>query len=196
MKEADPQWPLFGLRVLDLSTEISGPYCTKLLTDAGADVIKLESPDGGDPLRRWSASGVDLPAAEDGALFQFLNASKRSVVADLGSSEGRQLVLDLTPTLDLVIENFGPGGLEQRRLPFETLRAKNPALSLVSISAWGATGPWADRPATEWTLQAAVGCTGYRGLPDRGPVGAGGRIGEWVAASRWSTWMEMAGWTS
>ena len=181
MKEADPQWPLFGLRVLDLSTEISGPYCTKLLTDAGADVIKLESPDGGDPLRRWSASGVDLPAAEDGALFQFLNASKRSVVADLGSSEGRQLVLDLTPTLDLVIENFGPGGLEQRRLPFETLRAKNPALSLVSISAWGATGPWADRPATEWTLQAAVGCTGYRGLPDRGPVGAGGRIGEWVA---------------
>ena len=181
MKDAAPQWPLAGLRVLDLSTQISGPYCTKLLADAGADVIKLESPEGGDPLRRWSASGAEIPDDQDGALFQFLNASKRSVVADLDSSEGRRLVLDLAPSIDLVVESFGPGAMQQHELALETLQAKNPALSLVSISAWGATGPWADRPATEWTLQAAVGCTGYRGLPERGPVGAGGRLGEYVA---------------
>ena len=115
MKDAAPQWPLAGLRVLDLSTEISGPYCTKLLADAGADVIKLESPDGGDPLRRWSASGTDIPVDEDGALFQFLNTSKRSVVADLDASEGRRLVLDLAPSIDLVVESFGPGVMQQRQ---------------------------------------------------------------------------------
>jgi crotonobetainyl-CoA:carnitine CoA-transferase CaiB-like acyl-CoA transferase len=188
-------WPLAGLRVIDLSSEIAGPYASKLFADAGADVIKLEHPDGGDPLRRWTASGAAIPEGDDGALFQYLNASKRSVAADLTTAEGRALVLDLAASADLLIESLGPGELERRGLSFEALRHGNRALSLVSISHWGATGPWARRPATEWTLQAAIGLTGRRGLPERGPVGVGGRVGEWVAGSYAATGA-LAAWLS
>jgi crotonobetainyl-CoA:carnitine CoA-transferase CaiB-like acyl-CoA transferase len=172
--------PLSGLRVLDLSSEIAGPYATKLLADAGADVIKLEAP-AGDPLRRWSASHSEISGS--GALFQFLNTSKRAAVADLESPTGRKLCLDLARSSDLLFESLGAGRLEALGLGWETLHAHNPTLSLVSISAWGGTGPYADRPATEWTLQAASGATAFRGLPDRGPVGAGGRVGEWCGSA-------------
>jgi crotonobetainyl-CoA:carnitine CoA-transferase CaiB-like acyl-CoA transferase len=176
-------WPLAGVRVVDLSTQIAGPYCTKMLVDAGAEVIKVESPDGGDPLRQWTASGAALPPGEDGALFQHLNASKRSFSADLGRAAGRQAVLDLAASADLAVESFEPGRLAGLGLTLEALQARNPALSLVSISPWGGTGPWAQRPCTEFTLQAATGSTAHRGLPDGVPVGAGGRIGEWIAGS-------------
>jgi len=175
-------YPLAGLRVLDLSTEIAGPYCTKLLVDAGAEVIKVEGP-AGDPLRRWTASDTCIPPGEDGALFQHLNASKRSVIADLETPAGRALVLDLASATDIVVESFAPGTLAGLGLGFAALQARNPALSLVSISLWGSSGPWVDRPATEFTLQAAIGSIAYRGLLDRPPVAAGGRIGEWVAGS-------------
>ncbi|MFN8626701.1 MAG: CoA transferase [Candidatus Binatia bacterium] len=178
MAEA-PRFPLTGMRVVDLSTEIAGPYATKLLADAGADVIKVEAPDG-DPLRRWSASHTAIPAGADGALFQFLNASKRGIVADLGSADGHALVVDLAARADVLVDSFGPGGLASRGLGYDALRARNHGLSVVSISPFGQTGPWAYRPATEWTLQAAVGSTAYRGLPARGPVAVGGRLGEWV----------------
>ena len=174
--------PLEGLRVLDLTTEIAGPYATKLLVDAGADVIKLEAPDG-DPLRRWSASHTPIAGGTNGALFDFLNTSKRSAVADLETDAGRRLFLDLAATVDLVIESLEPGRLDALGLGWETLHALSPTLSLVSISPWGGTGPWANRPATEWTLQAATGATAFRGLPERGPVGAGGRVGEWCASA-------------
>ena len=88
------QWPFAGLRVVDLTTQIAGPYATKLLVDAGALVIKVESPQG-DPMRRWSASGAELAAGEDGPLFDFLNASKLGVVLDLDTEEGRAALLDL-----------------------------------------------------------------------------------------------------
>jgi crotonobetainyl-CoA:carnitine CoA-transferase CaiB-like acyl-CoA transferase len=176
-------YPLAGLRVIDLSTEIAGPYCTKLFVDAGADVIKVERPDGGDPLRRWTASGTPIRAGDDGAFFQHLNASKRSVTADLETTAGRQLILDLAATADLVVESFPPGTLARLGITLDALQARNPALSLVSISPWGSTGPWVGRPATEFTLQAATGSTGYRGLRDRVPVAAGGRVGEWIAGS-------------
>lgn len=175
-------WPLATLRVVDLSTEIAGPYCTKMLVDGGADVLKVEPP-GGDPLRRWTASGTLLAPGEDGALFQHLNASKRSLVADLRTSAGRELVLELAAGADLLIESFGPGVLADADLAFEVLQRHNRALSLVSISPWGSTGPWAHRPATEFTLQASVGSTDFRCPPGRAPVAAGGRIGEWVAGT-------------
>jgi crotonobetainyl-CoA:carnitine CoA-transferase CaiB-like acyl-CoA transferase len=117
--------PLDGLRCVDLSTEIAGPYATKLLADAGAAVTKLEGPDG-DPLRRWTASGATLSADRDGALFQYLNAGKRSAVADLMRSEGRELALAAAERSDLVVESFGPGGLEERGLTWEALQARNP----------------------------------------------------------------------
>ncbi|MFN8625822.1 MAG: CoA transferase [Candidatus Binatia bacterium] len=175
-------WPLTGVRVVDLSADIAGPYCTKLLVDAGAEVIKIEPP-GGDPLRRFSASGTAIPAGKDGALFQYLNASKHSVVADLDTKEGRERVLDLSATADVVVESLGAGEMASRGLSFDVLQQRNPRLALVSISPWGQTGPWAHRPATEWTLQAATGSTASRGLPERGPVGLGGRIGDWIAGS-------------
>ncbi len=175
-------WPLAGLRVIDLSTEIAGPYCTKLLADVGADVIKVES-DAGDPLRSWSASGATLSAGADGALFQYLNASKRSVVLDLGSANGRGRLLDLAAGAALVIESFPAGTMERWGLTLATLQERNPALCVVSITPWGTTGPWAERPATEFTMQAAVGATAYRGLRDRKPVAAGGRLGEWAAGT-------------
>jgi crotonobetainyl-CoA:carnitine CoA-transferase CaiB-like acyl-CoA transferase len=172
--------PFSGLRVIDCSTEIAGPYATKLLVEAGADVIKVEPP-AGDPLRRWTASGATGPEGETAPLFQFLNASKRSIVIDVETAPGRQELLDLARGADLVVESYTPEQARRLGLSLDALRAGNPATSLVSITPFGRTGPWADRPSTEFTLQAAVGSTAYRGLPERGPVGVGGRFAEWVA---------------
>lgn len=180
MSESHPL-PLSGLRVIDLSSEIAGPYATKMLGDAGAEVIKVEGPDG-DPLRRWSASKQDL-AGRDGALFCFLNGGKQSVDWDLASESGRDAFLRLCRGADLVVESGGAGFLEAHGIGFETLRAVNPRLSLVSISAFGTEGPWADRPATGFTLEAEIGSSAYRGLPERGPVAAGGRIAEYATGS-------------
>ena len=174
--------PLAGWRVIDLSGEIAGPYCSKLLADAGADVIKVEDP-GGDPLRRWTACGHAPAEDEDGVLFQFLNTSKRAISLDPFEAEDRETIIALAAGADLLIESFGPGGLDARGLSVETLQRENPALSVISISPWGLEGPDAEQPATEFTLQAATGSIAYRGLPDRKPVASGGRIGEWAAGS-------------
>ena len=176
-------WPLAGLRILDLSSGIAGPYATKLLADAGADVVKLESPRDGDALRRWSASGQPLADGEDGALFQHLNATKRSACVDLSQRAGRQKLLDWADGADLAFESFEPGTLDRLGVGVEALQTRNRALSLVSVTPWGTGGPWAGRPASEFTLQAATGSTDHRGLDSRGPVAAGGRIGEWVAGT-------------
>ena len=173
---------LSELRVLDLSTEIAGPYCTKLFCDAGATVIKIENPRG-DPLRRRTAEGSPPPDGNDGALFQFLNGGKKSAVLDIATPEGHGKLLDLAAGADLLIEDLGPGALTRLGLDFSSLKSRAPQLSVISISPWGQDGPWADRPATEWTLQAAMGMMARRGLPERGPVGANGRIAEWVAGS-------------
>jgi crotonobetainyl-CoA:carnitine CoA-transferase CaiB-like acyl-CoA transferase len=141
-------------RVLDLSTNIAGPYCTKLLADAGADVVKVE-PEGGDPLRHYGS----------GALFEFLNTSKRSVTGDWRP---------LARAADLAVVD-GP------TVPPELL--EEPDLTVLAISPFGTTGPWRDRPATEFTLQAWCGSTGTRGTPDRPPIAAGGRIGEFEAGA-------------
>ena len=175
-------WPLVGLRVIDFSTEIAGPYCTKMLVDAGTEVIKLEPP-GGDPLRRWTASGARIHDGEDGALFQHLNAGKRSVVVDVETEAGRRAVAALAARADLVVESFAPATLDRLGLTLDALQLINPVLSLVSISPWGGSGPWAHRPATEFTLQAAIGATASRGPTDRVPVAAGGRVGEWIAGT-------------
>ncbi len=179
--------PFDGLRILDLSTEIAGPFATRLLADAGAEIIKVEPP-AGDPLRGMKTSAVlghspSLEAGEDGALFAWLNASKRSVVIDLESEADRARLRRLYATCDVVIESFTPGFLDGLELGFEALASENPTASLVSISPYGQTGPWRDRPATEFTLQAESGSLSGRGYPDLGPVAAGGRLGEFSAGS-------------
>ncbi|MFN8643096.1 MAG: CoA transferase [Candidatus Binatia bacterium] len=175
-------FPLSGVRVLDLSTEIAGPYGTKLLADAGAEVLKVEPP-AGDPLRRWSASGRALAPGEDGALFRFLNTSKRGAVLDWTTAPGRAAVLDLATGADVVVESFPPGELERLGLGPDAIWPRRRAVSFVSISPFGRGGPWSDRPATEFTLQAWCGSTAARGTADRPPLAAGGRLGEWLGGA-------------
>lgn len=165
------QW-LRDVRVVDFSTEIAGPYCTKLFADAGAEVIKVE-PRGGDPLRRWSASGAALGDV-DGALFRFLNASKQSVVGEPGDAAVQELVA----SADLVVESFPIGTIDGLDLP-----RRFPGLVLLSITPFGRGGPWHNRPATEFTIQAEAGSIGARGRPDGEPFQAGGRITEWVGGT-------------
>ncbi len=146
---------LDGVRVVDCTTEIAGPYCSKLLADAGADVVKVE-PSGGDPLRRWGS----------GALFEYLNTSKRSV---------RKNAWELATSADIFVSG--------EPVDSAALWAENPSLVVVVITPFGCTGPWSDDPNTEFTLQAACGSIGQRGLPDQPPLSAGGRIGEWTSGT-------------
>jgi crotonobetainyl-CoA:carnitine CoA-transferase CaiB-like acyl-CoA transferase len=163
-----PSGPLADIRVVELSSGIAGGYATKLFADAGADVIKVESPSG-DPLRHWSASGADLGAA-DGALFGFLAASKRSVVGAPLDPD----IAELIAGADLVVSDGGFGAAEDGL--FEI-----PGLVVLSITPFG-RGSLADRrPWTEFTLQASSGCLSQRGRPDGPPVQAGGRITEWAS---------------
>jgi crotonobetainyl-CoA:carnitine CoA-transferase CaiB-like acyl-CoA transferase len=167
-----PARPLADLRVIDCSSQIAGPYATRLLADAGADVIKIEPPEG-DPLRRWSATGGDL-RGQDGALFRFLNHGKRSVVAKPGDPELEELLAGA----DLLVEDHEPG-------VFDALDpvGRCPGLVWLSITPWGRGGPWTDRPSTEFTIQAECGSIGVRGLPGREPFQCGGRTAEWVAGT-------------
>ncbi len=174
--------PLRGLRVLDLTGSLAGAYCTKLLVDGGAEVLKVE-PRGGDPMRRWWASGLGDEPDGTGALFEWLSASKRSVVADLDSAAGRATVAELAARADVVVESFEPGRIEALGLGADALRARNPACMLVSISDYGRgvepPGGTSGLAATELTLQSLSGSVHARGEPDRFPVVAGGRLGEW-----------------
>jgi len=163
---------LTELRVVDFSTGIAGPYCTKLFADAPADVIKVETPSG-DPLRQRSASGGDL-GGTDSALFRFLNASKRSIVGAPNDAD----VLALVAGADLVVESFPSGGFD-----LQSYRSRFPSLVVLSISAYGRSGPWAGRLSSEFILQAESGSIGSRGLPGAEPFQAGGRITEWVAGT-------------
>ncbi len=169
--------PLHGYTVVELSTGIAGAYCTKLLADGGARVIKVESPQG-DPLRRWSASGANIDG--DGALFGFLAGGKHSVVAE---PEDAGLVNDLLAAADAVVwsrdssmgESFSPA----------RIRASHPHLLVTSITPFGLEGPWSDRPATEFTLQAwSGGIVGLgRGSADRAPVFVGGQVGDYLGGA-------------
>jgi crotonobetainyl-CoA:carnitine CoA-transferase CaiB-like acyl-CoA transferase len=168
--------------VVDLSSGIAGAYCTKLLAEGGADVVKVESPDG-DPLRRWSASQATIPPGDDGALFSFLACSKHSVIAHPDRRDDIDFVARLLDSADAVVWSRGSRLAEHPRLsPAELLRA-HPHLTVTSITPFGLDGPWRDRPATEFTVQAwSGGIVGLgRGSPARAPVFVGGQVGEWLS---------------
>ncbi len=178
-----PAEPLAGLRVVDLSTWIAGAYCTRLLADGGAEVIKVELP-GGDPLRRWSTSGRPPEAGSDGALFNHLACSKGSIVLEPGNGESEKQLDDLLASADVAVWSTGRPGMDDPaiREPAE-LRKSHPHLLVTSITAFGLDTPWSDRPATEFTLQALSGgiIRLARGRPDRAPTAVGGQVGEWMA---------------
>ncbi|UDM35000.1 CoA transferase [Mycobacterium ulcerans] len=185
--EATPppvQPPLAGYRVVDLSTGIAGAYCTKLLAAGGADVVKVEPPEG-DPLRWCSASGTAIPEGNDGALFNFLAGSQHSVVAAPESDRDLALVEALLAAADAVVWSPGSRVAEHPRLGPQELHRRHPQLTVTSITPFGLDGPWHDRPATEFTLQAWSGAIiGLgRGLADRAPVFVGGRVGEYLAGA-------------
>ncbi|MGH3563512.1 MAG: CoA transferase, partial [Mycobacterium sp.] len=172
-----------GVRVIDLSDRLPGAYCTKLLADAGADVVKVEPPTG-DPLRQWSVSGaVGRDGDPDGALFRYLATSKRSVVADLTAASGRERVLRLVEGAAFVVETMLPGRIEELGLGPDALRAVNPTVTLVSISPFGRGGPRSAQDCPDFLLQALSGSIDAHGLPGRIPVCVGGRLGEWAAGA-------------
>jgi crotonobetainyl-CoA:carnitine CoA-transferase CaiB-like acyl-CoA transferase len=186
---------LSHLRVADLSTWIAGAYCTKLLADGGAEVIKVEAP-AGDPLRRWSASGAEIDAQRDGPLFNFLHASKRSVVVDPGNDEELAALHDLLASSDIAVWSQGSPLSEHPDLQPDALRRRHPHLVVTAVTPFGLEGPWSGRAATEFTLQAWSGAViGIgRGQPDRAPVYVGGQIGEWLAGLFAAIGALAAGW--
>ncbi|WNG86054.1 CoA transferase [Mycobacterium sp. ITM-2016-00317] len=177
-----PAPPLSGYVVVDLSSGIAGAYCTKLLADGGAEVVKVEPPQG-DPLRAWTVSGADIIDGTDGALFSYLACSKHSVVAEPGVDA--EFVDALLAGAHAVIWSPGPGAAADAAFGPDEIRDRHPHLSVTAITPFGLRGPWSDRPATEFTLQAwSGGIVGLgRGAPDRAPVYVGGQVGEYLSGA-------------
>ncbi len=173
-----PPQPLAGLRVVELATGVSGPYAAKLLADFGADVVKVEPP-GGDPARREGARPGPRPDPERSPLFLHLNTNKRSVVADLATPDGGELVRALAARADLVIESSTPGALDALGLGPQALRAANPRLVVASVTPYGQTGPYAELAGNDLTAYALGGPMLATGDPEREPMKLAGRIVEY-----------------
>ncbi len=173
---ADPQaGPLAGLRVLDLSQVMAGPFCCMLLGDMGADVVKVEPPGVGDQTRRsmgFRMKGEDSPG------FLALNRNKRSIVLNLKTDSGREVFYELVKTADILVENSRPGVAKKLGIDYPTLSAINPRLVYASISGFGQTGPWSQRPGFDLIAQAMSGVISAMGLPGGEPVKSGVPIGD------------------
>ena len=165
---------LAGLKVLDLSRILAGPYATQLFADLGADVVKVENPDGGDDTRRW---GPPFTSRADGgrgdaAYFSACNRNKRSITVDFASVAGADLLRDLAKTADIIVENFRPGGLQKYGLDYASIAAINPGIIYCSITGFGQTGPYSNRPGYDFLIQGMGGLMSITGQPDGSP-GAG-----------------------
>lgn len=174
---------LDGLTVLDLGVMGAGPYCAKLMADAGAEVIHVERPGTGDPSR---ALGPFAPADREhrlSATHAFLNANKRSVTVDFTHPDGAAVLWDLIDRADILVENFRPGTLARHGVGAEQLLARRPALVQVSITNYGVSGPYRDYAATELTLQAMAGLLDGNGEQDREPLRYPGLIAQCMAGA-------------
>ncbi len=164
-----------GVRVLDLSRMLAGPYGSMLLADMGAEVIKVEEPDGGDPMR---VMGPPFLPDGESAYFLSINRNKKSIALDLTTAAGRGVFLDLAARADVVWENFRPGVMERLGLGHAALAAANPGLILCSISAYGQDGPYRDWPAFDLALQAMGGAMSLTGEEGGRPVRMGLPMGD------------------
>ncbi|MBI4637893.1 MAG: CoA transferase [Candidatus Rokubacteria bacterium] len=160
--------PLEGVRVLDLSRVLAGPYCTMLLADMGAEVIKVEEPGRGDDTRAWPPFQGD-----QATYFLSVNRGKKSLTLDLRTDGGRAILRRLVEWSDALVENFRPGTMERLGLGYETLRAWNPRLVCCSLSGFGSTGPDAGRPGYDLIVQGESGLMDLTGFPDGPPVKVG-----------------------
>jgi glutaryl-CoA transferase len=176
MSEAN-KGALAGIRVLDLTRVLAGPYCTMFLGDLGAEVVKVEQPGVGDDTRGW---GPPFAGGES-AYFLCTNRNKKSLTVDLKSADGIALVKQLAQRADVLIENFRPGALERLGLGDKELRAMNPKLVYASLSGFGADGPMADIPGYDLIVQAWGGLMSITGTPESGPLKVGVAIVDLVA---------------
>ena len=168
--------PLHGIRVLDLSRVLAGPYCTMVLGDLGADVIKVELPEG-DETRAWGP-----PFAEgESAYYLCVNRNKRSIVVDFKTAEGRDILSQLIKQSDVLVENFRPGSLARFSLDFESASALNPNLIYCSITGFGQTGPLRDKPGYDFMIQAMGGLMSITGEPDGEPMKVGVAVADLFA---------------
>ncbi len=167
---------LSNIRVIDLSWYIAGPYCTKLLADFGADIIKIERPETGDPSRQLGPFRNDEENINAGGLYAYLNNNKKSITLDLKTEEGINIIKRLVATADIVVENFTPGVLERLGLGYDILKEVNPKIVLTSISTYGQTGNYAHFKGTELLAQALGGYMTSVGEPTREPLRAGGQL--------------------
>ncbi|PUB16249.1 CaiB/BaiF CoA transferase family protein [Yoonia sediminilitoris] len=168
--------PLHGIRILDLSRILAGPTCTQLLGDLGAEVIKIENPNGGDDTRSWGppfVTGKDGAPTDLSAYFLCANRNKLSVAVDISTPEGQGTVRAIAAQSDIVIENFKPGGLAKYGLDAATLCAADPALIYCSISGYGQTGPNAHKPGYDLMAQGYGGIMSLTGEPDGEPMKVG-----------------------
>ncbi|MBA3511414.1 CaiB/BaiF CoA-transferase family protein [Sphingomonas sp.] len=173
--------PLTGIRVLDLSRVLAGPWCTQLLGDLGADVIKIERPGAGDDTRHWGPPWHGEGDQRVAAYFLSANRGKRSAAIDFATQEGAELVRRLAGQCDVVVENFKVGGLARFGLDGASLRAANPKLIVASITGFGQDGPYANRAGYDFIIQAMGGMMSVTGHPDGEPGGGPMRAGVAIA---------------
>jgi len=178
-----PDQALSDVKVLDLTWHIAGPYCTKLLADYGADVIKVERPGEGDPARRIGPFFHDDPDPEKSGLFLHLNTNKRGITLNLKSATGKKIVKELVRDVDILVESFSPRVMPALGLDYETLEQINPKLVMVSISSFGQTGPYRDFKASE-IIEYAMGGEMYStGTAGREPLKLGGNVIQYQAGT-------------
>jgi crotonobetainyl-CoA:carnitine CoA-transferase CaiB-like acyl-CoA transferase len=167
----DKMRPLNDLRVLDISRALAGPYCTMMLGDFGADVIKVELPERGDESRNWGPPFVGDPYEiypGESAYFMAINRNKRGITVNLKSSEGQEIIKRLAGESDVFVENYRTGSLEKMGLGYQDMRALNSRLIYCSISGYGRSGPYAQKPGYDFVIQAEGGIMGVTG-PEEGP---------------------------
>jgi formyl-CoA transferase len=169
--------PLDGIKVLDLSRVLAGPWCTQLLADLGADVVKIERPGAGDDTRHWGPPWHGEGDERVAAYFLSANRGKKSAAIDFAKPEGAALVRRLAEHADVVVENFKVGGLKKFGLDAESLRAANPRLVVASITGFGQDGPYADRAGYDFIIQGMGGLMSITGQPDGSPGGGPMRVG-------------------
>ena len=167
--------PLAGLKVIDLTSFLSGPFCTMLLGDMGAEVIKIEEPKAGDANRNSSPS-----IKGEGAYFLYANRNKKSITLNLREEEGRKILIQLAKDADVFVENYRPQVKKRLKIDYPALSEINPRLIYCSISGFGQTGPWSERPGFDQIAQGMSGLMSVTGFPEYGPTRVGVAIGDSV----------------
>ena len=172
--------PLEGLRVLDLSRALAGPYCTMILADLGADVVKIEPSPKGEMIRSWGpfADGISV-------YYLSIHRNKRSLALDFRKPEGLTLIAELAAKADILVENFKPGAMEEMGLGYDTLKEANPRLIYANITGFGRDGPYGDWPGVDQIAQGMSGFMSITGTSDSGPIRVGLPVGD-VCAGMWA----------